>query len=54
MTTYMIVFPASAGMSRRPRPCPHGSVRFPRVSGDEPTASSSPPTDTWFSPRERG
>ena len=28
--------------------------RFPRVSGDEPTASLVVPQITWFSPRERG
>ena len=28
--------------------------RFPRVSGDEPTATTPPTAGTWFSPRERG
>ena len=30
------------------------SHSFPRVSGDEPTASLVVPQITWFSPRERG
>nr|DAX36741.1 MAG TPA: hypothetical protein [Caudoviricetes sp.] len=28
--------------------------RFPRVSGDEPSASASGTALSWFSPRERG
>ena len=28
--------------------------RFPRVSGDEPTAELTEGNTAWFSPRERG
>ena len=48
------VFPACAGMFRRPRPCPSRPAGFPRVRGDVPASRVSIAEPFWFSPRARG
>ena len=41
-------------MSRWPEPDPAATVRFPRVSGDEPAIKAFQEANGGFSPRERG
>ena len=48
------VFPAYAGMFRRPHFSLFTFISFPRIRGDVPNQSFVPTNHTWFSPHTRG
>ena len=49
-----LVFPARAGMNRRPEHVDPRRVGVPRASGDEPATLFGEPFHSRCSPRERG
>ena len=53
-TAWHAVFPAYAGMFRRPRRPIRPQRRFPRIRGDVPPAVRAPTAVTTFSPHTRG
>ena len=54
MTLATVVFPAYAGMSRRPGSRSTGLSGFPRLRGDEPWVAEMRRTPVAFSPPTRG
>ena len=50
----LAVFPAYAGMFRRPHFSLFTFISFPRIRGDVPNQSFVPTNHTWFSPHTRG